>query len=143
MASGERYPLGRRLLEFTKCERRFGVTPQQIFTEDNRVAHVAEYEGQPGRRPLTFDEVQALFDAVDARVEQTQALGRKGSLTARRDAALLKTIYAFGLRRNEARMLDLGDLRRPPKMPQFRQFGGLYVRYGKASRGSPPSAAPC
>ncbi|WP_143043981.1 hypothetical protein [Nonomuraea jiangxiensis] len=29
-------------------ERRFGVTPQQIFTEDNRVAHVAEYEGQSG-----------------------------------------------------------------------------------------------
>jgi integrase len=121
-----------------ECERRFGTTPQQIFTEDNRVTHVAEYEGQPGRRPLTFDEVQALFDAVDASVEEAQSLGRKGSLTTRRDAALLKTIYAFGLRRNEARMLDLGDLRRAPKMPQFRQYGGLYVRYGKASRGSPP-----
>ncbi|WP_143043980.1 hypothetical protein [Nonomuraea jiangxiensis] len=35
-------------------------------------------------------------------------------------------------------MLDLGDLRRAPKTPQFRQYGGLYVRYGKASRGSPP-----
>jgi site-specific recombinase XerD len=132
------YLTDRRYGWLEECERRFGATPQQIFTEDNRVTHVAEYEGQPGRRPLTFDEVQELFDAVDARVEQAQSLGRKGSLTARRDAALLKTIYAFGLRRNEARMLDLGDLRRAPKMPQFRQYGGLYVRYGKASRGSPP-----
>src|ERR1017187_5051144 len=43
-----------------------------------------------------------------------------------------------GLRRNEARMLDLADLRRAQKTPQYRQFGGLFVRYGKASRGSPP-----
>jgi site-specific recombinase XerD len=42
------------------------------------------------------------------------------------------------LRRNEARMLDLADLRRAQKTPQYRQFGGLFVRYGKASRGSPP-----
>ena len=55
-----------------------------------------------------------------------------------RDAALLKTVYAFGLRRNEARMLDLADLRRTPKSPQYRQYGGVFVRYGKASKGSPP-----
>src|SRR2546428_7859372 len=79
------------------CLERFGDIPQQIFHEDNRVAHVAEYEGRPGRRPLTYDEVQALFDAVDARVEQARTRGRKGALTAMRDAALLKTIYAFGL----------------------------------------------
>ena len=55
-----------------------------------------------------------------------------------RDAALLKTVYAFGLRRNEARMLDLPDLRRTPKAPQYRQYGGVFVRFGKASTGSPP-----
>lgn len=35
-------------------------------------------------------------------------------------------------------MLDLPDLRRNPKIPQFRRFGGLYIRYGKSSKGSPP-----
>jgi site-specific recombinase XerD len=120
------------------CLERFGDIPQQLFHEDNRVAHVAEYEGRPGRRPLTYDEVQALFDAVDGRVEQARTRGRKGVLTAMRDAALLKTVYAFGLRRNETRMLDLADLRRAQKAPQYRQYGGLLVRYGKASRGSPP-----
>lgn len=33
------------------CLERFGEIPQQIFHEDNRVAHVVDYEGQPGRRP--------------------------------------------------------------------------------------------
>lgn len=121
-----------------ECQNRFGQVPQQIFHEDNRVAHVAEYEGRPGRRPLTYDEVQALFDAVDGRAEATRSRGRKGALTAMRDAAMLKTVYAFGLRRNETRMLDLADLRRAQKRPQYGQFGALFVRYGKASKGSPP-----
>ena len=48
--------------------------------------------------PLTYDEVQALLDAADGLVGQIRERGRKGELTARRDAALLKCVYAFGLR---------------------------------------------
>jgi integrase len=120
------------------CLERFGQVPQQIFHEDNRVVHSSEFEGQPGRRPFTYDEVQALFDAVDARGGRVRAQGRKGVLTALRDAALLKTVYAFGLRRREVRMLDLADLRRNPKLPEFKQYGGMFVRYAKSSRGGPP-----
>jgi len=66
-----------------ECLERFGQAPQQIFHEDNRVAHVAEYEGQPGRRPLTYDEVQSLFDAADGQAEEAQARGpSSGSMTA-------------------------------------------------------------
>ena len=35
-------------------------------------------------------------------------------------------------------MLDLADLRHAPKVPQYRQYGGLLVRYGKGTIGSPP-----
>ena len=94
----------------------------------NTVAHVGEFEAQPGRRPFTYGEVQALFDAADARVEEIRARGRKGVLTGMRDAALLKTVYAFGLRRREACGLDLADFRRNPKVAQFGRFGGLFVR---------------
>jgi site-specific recombinase XerD len=59
-------------------------------------------------------------------------------LAAIRDAALLKTIYGFGLRRREAWGLDLADLRHNPKVPAFGRYGGLFVRWGKSSRGSPP-----
>ncbi len=84
------------------CEEKFGQAPVQILHEWNTVAHVAEYEGDPRRRPLTYDEVQALFGAADARVEEIRARRRKGVLAAMRDAVLLKTVYAYGLRRREA-----------------------------------------
>jgi hypothetical protein len=41
------------------CLERFGRVPAQILHEDNAVVHASEYEGGPGRRPLTYDEVQA------------------------------------------------------------------------------------
>ncbi|MFW1411082.1 site-specific integrase, partial [Vibrio parahaemolyticus] len=74
--------------------------------------HVSEYEGDAARRPLTFDEVQALFDAADGLAARILSRRRKGAVQAVRDAALLKCVYAFGLRRREAVMLDLVDLRR-------------------------------
>lgn len=120
------------------CVERFGVAPSQVLHEANTVVHVTEYEGDPHRRPLTYDEIQALFDAADGRVEQIRARHRKGGLAAMRDAALLKTIYAFGLRRREAWGLDLADLRHNPKAAGFGRCGALFVRWGKSSRGSAP-----
>ena len=122
----------------TRCAEWFGAAPQQILHEWNTVAHVSDYEGRPGRRPLTYDEVQALFDAADGRVEEIRARRRKGVLAAMRDVAILKTVYAFGLRRREACGLDVADLRRNPKAPAYGEFGALFVRWGKSSRGSAP-----
>ncbi|HEU4946639.1 MAG TPA: hypothetical protein VFT31_05750 [Kribbella sp.] len=34
------------------CVERFGQAPQQVLDEWNTIAHVAGYEGSPGRRPL-------------------------------------------------------------------------------------------
>jgi site-specific recombinase XerD len=120
------------------CEQRFGAAPSQVLDAWNMVAHRLDYEGRPGRRPLTYDEVQALLDAADGLAGQIRERGRKGELTARRDAALLKCVYAFGLRRREACGLDLADLRRNPKAPAFGRYGALFVRWGKSSAGSPP-----
>ena len=120
------------------CQDRFGQAPMQILHEHNSITHVTEFEGQPGRRPLSYEEVQALFDAADGRVEETRKRRRKGALTAMRDSALLKTVYAFGLRRREAAGLDLTDFRRNPKAPDYGRYGALFVRFGKSSNGSPP-----
>ena len=48
------------------CEQRFGAAPSQVLDAWNTVAHRLDYEGRPGRRPLTYDEVQALLDADPA-----------------------------------------------------------------------------
>ncbi len=127
-----RYQWGREV------RRRFDADLQQIVHEWNSVAHSSEYEGDPRRRALTVDEVQELFDAADDLVEQAARSKRKGRLAALRTSALLKTTYAYGLRRRECAMLDMADLRRNPKAPQFGRFGGLQVRWGKSSRGGPP-----
>ena len=55
-----------------------------------------------------------------------------------RDSALLKAFYAYGLRRREMVGLDLADLRRNPKAPDFGRYGALFVRLGMSSNGSPP-----
>ncbi|TCN32130.1 site-specific recombinase XerD [Kribbella orskensis] len=120
------------------CVERFGEAPQQVLDEWNMVLHLDQYEGAPGRRPLSYDEVQALFDAADDRIDRAAAGGRKGVLAAHRDSVVLKTIYAFGLRRQEAWGLDLVDLRRNPKVPAYGDLGAVMVRWGKSSRGGQP-----
>lgn len=121
-----------------KCLEAFGISPAKVLHEWNTIVHTSDYEGQPGRRPLTYDEVQALFDAADARVEVVRKRRRKGALAAMRDSAFLKMVYAFGLRRREVVGLDVADLRGNPKAKQYGRCGAVFVRQGKSSRGGPP-----
>ncbi|WP_185444197.1 hypothetical protein [Kribbella qitaiheensis] len=47
-----------------RCVELFGEAPAQILHEWNTVTHSSDYEGSPGRRPLTYDEVQAQLPAA-------------------------------------------------------------------------------
>lgn len=62
------------------CAEHFGEVPQLVLGDGNTIVHASEYEGRPERRPLTYDEVQALFDAADGMVEEIRSRGRKGAL---------------------------------------------------------------
>lgn len=121
-----------------ECERRFETHPVQVINEVNAAAHVADIESEPHKRAFTRNELQTLFDYADDQVAQKQSLGRKGYVAALRDATMLKVAYAFGLRRNEIRMLDVCDFGPNPDGAEFGEYGVVYVRYGKAQRGSPP-----
>ncbi|WP_254647942.1 tyrosine-type recombinase/integrase [Streptomyces sp. GbtcB6] len=120
------------------CEEVFGQVPVQVCPDWLTTDHVAEYEGRPGRRALTYDELQTLFDAADDLVEVKRKRRRKGLPAAWRDAAMIKQVYAYGTRRRETSTLDLPDLRHNPRAKQYRQVGALKVQFGKAPRGSPP-----
>lgn len=132
------YLLDRRYPWALICEQRLGHAPQRIVDERNLIRHGSDYEGDPGRRPLTRVELVALFEHCDAQVTGRRALKRKGSLAAFRDAVLFKTIYAWGLRRQEAARLDVVDFTRNAHKVSFGSFGALSVRYGKALAGGPP-----
>lgn len=130
--SDERYPW------VGICEQQFGARPRQILFAENLIRRVSEYEGDPSRRPFSREELAVFFGFCDERVGRLRRLGRKGSLAALRDGALFKLLYGWGLRRREAVRLDLTDFGRNPERPDFGRYGVLQVRYGKASRGSPP-----
>lgn len=120
------------------CVARFGDFPTQIFNRWNTTHHLNEFEGRASRRALSYDETEKLFATADDRAETLVKTGAKGALPALRDAQLLKTIYAFGLRRTEARMLDIHDLRPNHLAPRWGEYGVVHVRNGKAKRGGAP-----
>lgn len=121
-----------------ECQTRFGTHPVQVCHEWNTLAHLVDYEGDPGRRPMSREELQRFLDYIDSRVEHAIQRHRKGALVAYRDGALFKTIYGWGLRATEASRLDLVDFHRNPEAPEFGRFGIVQVRYGKRTRGSAP-----
>jgi site-specific recombinase XerD len=121
-----------------ECQARFGTHPVQVVHEWNTAVHVQDNEGSPGKRAFTVDELQAFFDFADEQAVKVNGTGRKGWLPLFRDAALFKVAYAFGLRRNEVRMLDVGDFGSNPHAGEFGGYGLCRVRYGKAKKGSPP-----
>jgi integrase len=123
-----------------ECEKRFGTHPVQVVHEWNAAVHVAAAEGDPAKRAFKLDEMQALLDYADEQVTRIRAAGRKGWLPALRDATLFKVAYGYGLRRNETRMLDVADFGRNPHASEFGEYGVLYVRHGKAMKGSPPAS---
>ncbi|MGW1620113.1 hypothetical protein [Streptomyces sp. NPDC002172] len=124
------------------CQERFGEVPVQILHEWNTVTHVSEYEGDPSRRPLTYDEIQDLFDAADGRVEEIRKRGRKGALTAMRDSALIKTYYAYGMRRRENVGLDIADLSAIRRPRSTSATGRCSYAGASPPREARPSAAP-
>lgn len=121
-----------------ECLERFGTHPTPVCHEWNTLRRASDYEGDPRRRPFTHVELQALFDHADDEVARVAASGRKGALAAFRDAALLKVVYGWGLRRTEAVRLDVADLHVSAAAAKFGRYGALHVRWGKASRGGPP-----
>ncbi len=122
----------------TICEREFGRRPQQLFDHLNLARHLTELEGDPGNRPLTRAELAQFFEFCDQQVAERQRHQRKGALAAFRDAVVFKLLYAWGLRRGEASMLDLVDFGPNPAMPAVGRFGSVRVRFGKGSKGSGP-----
>lgn len=120
-----------------QCQDRFATHPVQIITEANSARHAHEGPGDPRKRAYTTDELQDLCDTADEQVTRRYQVGTKGAMVALRTATITKVAYAWGLRRNEVRMLDLTDFGPNPRAPQFGQFGVCYVRYGKPGKGSP------
>lgn len=120
------------------CEAQFGDVPSQICMEWNTTKHVEEFEGRPSNRSMTYDEIEQFFAHADSKVDAVARSGKKGALSALRDAQMFKTAYAYGLRRAELRGLDEHDLHFNSRVPKWGRYAALHVRFAKAKRGGPP-----
>ena len=125
-----------------ECRRRFGADCPLICHEGNMIVHASEYEGPPDRRAFTYDELDKFFACADGRFEALRTAARKGALQALRNSVMLKSAYAFGLRRYSLTMLDITDFGPNPKVPRFGQFGIVTVRHGKSVKGGQPRRYP-
>ena len=123
----------------TECEQRVGEVPVQICARGEPCGPRFGLRGPP-RAPAVYPRRAPGALRHCRRCGRRTALRspHKGWLSAFRDATLLKVIYAWGLRRTEAAMLDVCDFSENPAAPELGRFGMLAVRYGKAMRGSPP-----
>ena len=121
-----------------ECWERFGTHPTQVCHLWNTAVHVQEAEGRAGLRAFSVDELQEFFNCADDLVVAARERGRKGWLSGFRDATLFKVAYAWGLRRREVRMLDVEDFGTNPHAAEFGRLGVVYVRHGKAMKGSAP-----
>ena len=117
--------------------------PVQVVHEWNAAVHVQEAEGDPAKRAFTRDELQAFFDQADDQVAPVRAAGRKGWLAAFRDAALFKAAYAYGLRRNETRMLDVADFGPNPTRRSSASWASATCGTARRRRARRPSGAAC
>ena len=123
------------------CEEAFGPGehPVAICHEWNTIAHLNDYEGEPGGQAVhPRGDCSGSWTTPTTRWTGRPARRRKGALAAYRDATLFKVIYGWGLRRTETSKLDLADWGRNPAAPEFGRYGMLNVRYGKAKKGQPP-----
>ncbi len=59
-----------------------------LFDGRNLVAHLDEFEGDPRRRPLTVDELEACFAACEARIERCRAPAEGVVASAARSGAV-------------------------------------------------------
>jgi integrase/recombinase XerC len=121
-----------------ELQNRFGSECAPICHEGNMILHASDYEGSPGKRALTYDELETFFACADARVRKSLNSGRKGALSALRNSVMMKVAYGWGPRRYALTMFDISDFSTNPHAPRFGQYGVLNIRYGKAVRGGQP-----
>ncbi|MFD7912311.1 tyrosine-type recombinase/integrase [Streptomyces sp. NPDC059752] len=122
------------------CMETFGSFAGFALRDLNAVRHAQEYIGRPsGNRPMSRPEVKLFFGQMDPEIKRLRTIGHKGALAAARDLAMFTTMYGWGLRRRETARLETHDWRRQAKLPEFGDYAGLAVRWGKAAGpGQPP-----
>lgn len=75
----------------------------------------------------TPNEVQQVFEWFEAEILEAIEINSKSLYPLLRDRAVITMFYAYGLRKDELRRVDLTDFDFDPECPQYQNFGLLHV----------------
>lgn len=120
------------------CKENFQKKPILICSLNNIVPHKVEDENKDKRMPFTKEQLKCLWNHFDKEIYLAYKNNSKSLKILQRDKALYMIIYYYGLRANETSMLNTTDFIRNPDKPVWGELGGIVVRYGKSTSGSPP-----
>lgn len=120
------------------CKVNFGKKPVMICSLENLIPHKVTDENKEKRMAFTKEQLKCLWSYLDEQIALAYKSKSKRLKVLQRDKVLYLLIYYYGLRANEMSMLDTTDFIHNPKKPEWEGFGGIMVRYGKSSKGSPP-----
>lgn len=120
------------------CKNISGKKPTLFCSEENLIPHKVTDENKEKRLAFTKEHLKCLWEYFDEQIAIAYKNNSKSLKVLRRDKVLYLIIYYYGLRANEVSMLDTTDFLHNPKCPEWDNFGGIIVRFGKSSKGSPP-----
>ena len=118
------------------CLRDFGSRIELVAHGDNSILHVVEDETEGRRPPLSHDEIEQFFRAIDLAIDVAELERPRAARGLKRDYAVIYTGYIYGLRVSELADLRPDDWRPTPELPELGRYGQLHVRSGKGARGS-------
>lgn len=120
------------------CLTHFGRKPVQVCFPDNLIPHKVEDENEEKRAAFTREQLICLWDYFDEEIRLAFMNKSKNLKILQRDKVLYLTLYYYGLRVNEISKANTTDFSHHPKIPEWGSFGGIMVRHGKSTAGSPP-----
>lgn len=120
------------------CNSKFGKKPIKICSDENLIPHKVEDENEEKRTAFTREQLACLWNFFDNEIMQAYKNKSKKLKTLQRDKVLYLIIYYYGLRVNEVSKADTTDFISNPRKPEWGNFGGIIVKHGKSTAGSPP-----
>lgn len=116
--------------------RLFGERIELAAHTENSIVRTVEDETSGERPPLSHDEMECLFAAIDEAIDLAEIERPRAVRGLQRDYTVVFTGYVYGTRVSELTKLVPDDWRPSPDLPELGRFGFLHVRHGKGANGS-------
>lgn len=114
----------------------FGRPIELVAHRENSIVHKLDDEAGSRRPPLSHDQMEQLFEAIDRAIDLAEIERPRAVRALKRDYTMIFTGYVYGLRLSELADLRPDDWRPCPDVPELGKFALLHVRKGKGSKGS-------